>query len=192
MNIFNVIEVHGTLRVIYLHGKYGNFPVGTLETGVGTFTVRDSREDAWLETLSAGDYTGTFEITELSLYSYKAFGEVRTAIRAEVSAYELDGYADEVNTAPQLPDPIEEEGEVIPEGFSRDDAVEESNEEESSEHVELLASYVDGWNYGDDYRIDTTIGRFKIVACRKALLALGYVLDPTSQTWYLPEGGDHE
>ncbi|SUO90246.1 DUF3275 family protein [Suttonella indologenes] len=187
MENFDPVTLQGRLKVAYLNGRFGQFPVGTLETAIGTFTVRDSKEDAWLENLSAGEYTGQFEISELSLYTYRAFGEARTCIRAEISAYQLDDFDDEVEEVAHYPDPIEEEGEV-PDSFSRDSGDEEDSEDAYDEQVSLLLSFLESgsnWSVGDDYRIDTTIGRSNIVECRKALLGLGYVFDPLTQIWHL-------
>lgn len=107
---FEPVTLQGNLKVTYLHGRFGQFPVGNLETAIGTFTVRDSKDDAWLENLSAGEYSGEFEITELSLYTYRAFSETRTCIRAEISSYHLDDFDDEIEEVVHYPDPIEEEG----------------------------------------------------------------------------------
>ena len=182
----DVISVQGTLKIKYINGTYGLFPVGSLETSVGTFAVRDTKENAWLETLDAGEYPGTFDISELSLYTYRAFGEARTSIRAEIASYQLEGYDREVEEdAHYGHDPLEEEGD-IPETFSRqfadDHVAGDDTDEDGNAQVELLAGYAGGdWQYGDDYRIDTTIGRVNILECRKALLALGYVFDPPRQ-----------
>lgn len=194
-DICDLVTIRGTLRVRYVRGRYGDFPVGELETAIGTFAVRDSKDNAWLETLEAGEYLGDFEISELSLYSYKSFGELRTSIRAEIAAYHFDGYDDEVEQTPQLAqDPLEEEEGAIPDSFSRDtlSSVDDSDDEDDSgenPHVVLLASFDEDWRYGDAYRIDTTIGRANIVQCRNALTALGYRFDAPSQHWYLSDDG---
>lgn len=190
MNNFESVSLQGNLKVTYLHGRFGQFPVGVLETPIGTFAVRDSKDDAWLENLSAGEYSGEFEITELSLYTYRVFGEARTCIRAEVSSYRLNDFDDEIEEVTHYLDPIEEEGEV-PDSFSRESEDYDEDGDTQDEQISLLLSFLEAgcnWSIGDDYRIDTTIGRSNIVDCRKALINLGYVFDPLTQIWHLQGG----
>ena len=65
------VSVSGRLNVTYRNGRYGLFPVGTLHCALGTFTVRDQRDNAWLETLASGDYDGIFALSAITLYSYQ-------------------------------------------------------------------------------------------------------------------------
>ena len=181
------VTVRGSLRVTYVHGRYGAFPIGTLFTDIGHFTVRD----AWLETLEAGEYPGSFSVKDFSLYSYKAFGEVRTTIRASVEDYTLDGYEETDCPAESLPDPIEEEASPEElEDFSRQENPQRLERTMSTkkdlEASKFLISFApDGkcWALGDDYRIDNTIGRANIVQCKTALQSLGYAFDPQEQIW---------
>lgn len=191
MNALDVVSIRGTLKVKYRNSRFGPFPVAQLHTSIGTFSVRDSKDDAWLESLQEGDYAGIFEISKIFLHSYSWNGESHTCVRAQVASYQLDGFEDEIVEDNQyLPDPMEEEGDTI----NRDELTSEIAGNEADENVALLASFLDAeadWEYGDDYRIDTTIGRINILQCRKALETLGYALDTRSQTWYLPsDGGD--
>lgn len=193
------LSVKGNLRVAWIEGRRGPFPIGTLSSSVGQFTVRDS----WLESLEAGYYDGCFIIENIQLYSYPAFGEVRTSIRAFISSYQLftiDQETGELVEADQLPpDPIDEElDEQTLETFTRQDHSEaedveaeaEVDEAELEAHVELLMANVNGsswWELGDNYKIDTTIGRASIIKCKAALNALGYTFDPLTQTYSLSE-----
>ena len=193
---FDPVTLKGTLKIKYINGAYGLFPVGSLETAIGTFAVRDSRDNAWLETLVAGEYPGTFEISELSLYTYRAFGEARTSIKAEIASYQLEGYEDEVEEDVHYGhDPLEDEDD-IPESFTRPSADTKTADEpetadDGNAQVDLLTDYAGyDWQYGDDYRIDSTIGRVKILECQKALRDLGYTFDPPRQIWSLTEGGE--
>ena len=79
------IAFAGTLHVKLVQGRFGPFPVGTLYTAIGAFTVRDE----WLKSLSEGEFEGIFNVAELSLYSYRAYGEQRTTIRAIIGGYHL-------------------------------------------------------------------------------------------------------
>lgn len=196
----NTVLVYGTLRVTYLNGRFGQFPVGSLETVIGTFTVRG---DDWLEMLDAGEYEGEFCIAELSLYSYRAYGEQRTAIRAVIERYTLAGYETDIDEPVELiPDPVEEDMMPIAEDFQRTpppkavvpetEQSTQSNEidaqADNQEDIALLRSFMDSdsqWQKGDDYRVDTTIGRANILKCRQILLSMGYQFDPINQMYRL-------
>ena len=181
--------INGTLNISYRNGRYGSFPVGTLRCALGTFTVRDSKDDAWLETFEAGDYDGTFAVSELSLYYYLAYGsELRVCMRAHVAAYRLAGYSEHAATAdftPEpLPDPLEEEG-VVDADFNRDA---EPYAADLDDLGQLLRSFAgagcEDWQIGQPYRINTSIGRPNISHCRKALTALGYRYNMAEQCYY--------
>ena len=181
--------INGTLNISYRNGRYGSFPVGTLRCALGTFTVRDSKDDAWLETFDAGDYDGTFAVSEFSLYYYLAYGsELRVCMRAHVAAYQLAGYGENADTAdfaPEpLPDPLEEEG-VVDADFNRDA---EPYAADLNDLGQLLRSFAatgcEDWRIGLPYRIDTSIGRANIIRCRKALETLGYRYNMAEQSYY--------
>lgn len=80
-----LVPFTGTLHVKLVSGRFGPFPVGTLYTAVGSFTVRDE----WLKALDEGEHEGVFNVAELLLYSYRAYGEQRTCIRAVIGSYTL-------------------------------------------------------------------------------------------------------
>lgn len=185
----NTILISGTLRVTYLNGRFGQFPVGSLETSVGTFAVRG---DDWLEMLDAGEYEGEFCIAELSLYSYRAYGEQRTAIRAVVESYTLEDYDTNIDELVELiPDPVEEDNLPVAEDFQRTPVSQEIPSEsgepaDNQEDITFLLSFMDSdrtWEKGEDYRIDTTIGRANILKCRQILLSMGYKFDPMEQIY---------
>lgn len=194
----DTVRVSGTLRVTYLTGRFGKFPVGSLETAIGSFTVRG---DDWLEMLDAGEYEGEFCIAGLSLYSYRAYGEQRTAIRAEVEHYTLAGYETDIDEPIELvPDPVEEDVIPVAEDFQRNPPPKEvitetavSTEADSQEDIALLRSFINSdshWQKGDDYRVDTTIGRANILKCRQILLSMGYKFDPMQQVYRLEVSHD--
>ena len=163
-----------------LNGRFGPFPVAWLDSPLGRFRINDS----WIETLDVGEYRGTFHAWELSLYGYRAFGEQRTCILAKIAWYELDDYADSDTAEPQWEtDPLEEEAELDP-GFVREPPL--PTDDGQDEAILLLQSFDGDWQYGADYKIDTTLPRTDIIACRNALKALGYSIDVKTQC-YRPE-----
>ena len=104
---------------------------------------------------------------ELSLYGYRAYGEQRTCIAAKIAQYELDDYADSATPEPQWEtDPLEEEAAVVDPGFSRE--LPQSAGGDQDEAILLLQSFDGDWQYGADYKIDTTLPRADIIACRNA------------------------
>lgn len=187
------VSFEGNLKVTYVNGRFGSFPVGTLFTDVGNFTVRD----AWLETLTEGEYSGIFNVSKLSLYSYQAFGELRTSIKATIETYHLDDYSDDSNSfEEEMPDPIESElAKEELKNFSRDNTFRQDEENLSTNNqiddktieasVNLLLSHFSGdkWELGDDYRIDSTLSRADIIQCKQALQLLGYHFEPKLQLW---------
>ena len=174
------VAIRGLLEIKQLNGRYGPFPVAWLDSPLGRFRINDS----WIETLDAGEYRGTFHAYELSLYGYRAYGEQRTCIAAKIAQYELDDYADSATPEPQWEtDPLEEEAAVVDPGFSRE--LPQSAGGDQDEAILLLQSFDGDWQYGADYKIDTTLPRTDIIACRNALKALGYAIDVKTQRYRL-------
>jgi len=174
------VAIRGLLEIKQLNGRYGPFPVAWLDSPLGRFRINDS----WIETLDAGEYRGTFHAYELSLYGYRAYGEQRTCIAAKIAQYELDDYADSATPEPQWEtDPLEEEAAVVDPGFSRE--LSQSAGGDQDEAILLLQSFDGDWQYGADYKIDTTLPRTDIIACRNALKALGYAIDVKTQRYRL-------
>jgi len=174
------VALTGILEIKQLNGRFGPFPVAWLDSPLGRFRINDS----WIETLDPGEYRGTFHAYELSLYGYRAYGEQRTCIAAKIAQYELDDYADSGTPEPQWEtDPLEEEAAAVDPGFSRE--LPQSAGGDQDEAILLLQSFDGEWQYGDDYKIDTTLPRTDIIACRNALKALGYAIDVKTQRYRL-------
>lgn len=174
------VALTGILEIKQLNGRFGPFPVAWLDSPLGRFRINDS----WIETLDPGEYRGTFHAYELSLYGYRAYGEQRTCIAAKIAQYELDDYADSGTPEPQWEtDPLEEEAAAVDPGFSRE--LPQSAGGDQDEAILLLQSFDGDWQYGADYKIDTTLPRADIIACRNALKALNYAIDVKTQSYRL-------
>ena len=174
------VALTGILEIKQLNGRFGPFPVAWLDSPLGRFRINDS----WIETLDPGEYRGTFYAWELSLYGYRAYGEQRTCIAAKIAQYELDDYADSGTPEPQWEtDPLEEEAAAVDPGFSRE--LPQSAGGDQDEAILLLQSFDGDWQYGADYKIDTTLPRADIIACRNALKALNYAIDVKTQSYRL-------
>ena len=174
------IALTGILEIKQLNGRFGPFPVAWLDSPLGRFRINDS----WIETLDAGEYRGTFHAYELSLYGYRAYGEQRTCIAAKIAQYELDDYADSATPEPPMGHrPARRRRAVVDPGFSRE--LPQSAGGDQDEAILLLQSFDGDWQYGADYKIDTTLPRTDIIACRNALKALGYAIDVKTQRYRL-------
>ena len=56
---------------------------------------------------------------------------------------------------------------------------------DQDEAILLLQSFDGEWQYGADYKIDTTLPRTDIIACRNALKALNYIINVKTQRYRL-------
>lgn len=186
-----IITIPGTLEVRKIGSRRGPFNVGTLTCAIGTFTVRDE----WLKTFDPGEYNGQFDVSEITLYSYQFCGESRTAIRAVIDSWRLDGEADEWTDGEGdiafADDTGDKPLELVDDSPEAEEEAADIGEYED-DNVLLLRRYHasdDGeiWRFGEDYRIDSTIGRENICQCRQALVALGYQLNTRARTWFLAD-----
>jgi hypothetical protein len=107
---FEAVKLKGRLAISTIHGRNGDFNVGSLSTRIGVFYVKNPE----LEQYKAGGYDGEFTIAELRLYSYQTNGRAVTGICAVLAAMKL--FTAEALTSkeaqeatPQVEDPAEEE-----------------------------------------------------------------------------------
>ena len=173
------LGVPGRLEVKHINGRYGPFPVVWLTCPVGRFRVLDS----WIEALDAGEYNGEFQVSEMSLYTYKQYGEQRTCIAAKVVDYQLDGYDENAVPEPELEqDPLENEADTVDPGTVRNPP---QPAEGQDAQILLLRSFDNDWQFGDNYKIDKTLPSVDIIACCQALKALNYTFEVSSQSYRL-------
>jgi hypothetical protein len=173
------LGIPGQLEVKRINGRYGLFPVVWLACPLGRFRVLDS----WIEALDAGEYNGEFQVSEISLYTYKQYGEQRTCLAAKIIDYHLDGYDENAVPETELEqDPLENEAETVnPETVRNPPRFAEDQDAQ----IMLLRSFDDNWQFGDDYKIDKTLPRVDIIACRNALKALNYSFEVGTQSYRL-------
>ncbi len=202
----HITTVRATLDLIFRHGRYGAFPVGTLRTNIGTFACRDK----WLETLAEGSYHGEFAISEIALTGYMTKGHVReqrTFIKAVINAYQLDSMDDEVqaNEYDNLDDPIlDEETPVVvvaepAEPISETPPTEPVSSIQSPEPVvDTMVVFIreqlrrvgqdTAWCCGDAIAIPADLGRSEQRQIREYLLDKGYKMtNPMQRLWEVVE-----
>lgn len=107
---FEPVKVKGRLAITTIHGRNGDFNVGSLSTRIGVFSVKNPE----LEQYKPGGYDGEFTLAEVFPNSYHTNGRVVIEIRAVLSAMRL--FTAEALTSkeaqeatPEEKDPAEEE-----------------------------------------------------------------------------------
>lgn len=202
--------VQATLDVVFIKGRYGLFPVGTIKSNIGNFTCRDQ----WLETFEQGSYEGEFDIDEISLYGYMTRGSVReqrTMMRATVRAYRIEEMSEELEPfiEHEMPsDPLEEESKPVAISVEKVTEAEREDElpdwlkdeqpspklfndnDEISETVLFIRDKLRSvgsdseWNLGDDITVPPEIDRLDQRSIVKTLKASGYrLIDPNQRLW---------
>ncbi|HAV1239730.1 TPA: DUF3275 family protein [Salmonella enterica] len=107
------VIVTGSLLVKAIHGKYGEFKVGLLETNIGCFSVKDQI----LEQYRAGRYKGQFVINNIAIHAWTYGANSGTEIRARLSDIIIDtneslSPGDEQKMLPPVNDPLDEEAQA--------------------------------------------------------------------------------
>lgn len=107
---FDTVKLKGRLAITTIHGRNGDFNVGSLSTRIGVFSVKNPE----LEQYKPGGYDGEFTLAEVFPNSYHTNGRVVIEMRAVLSAMKL--FTAEALTSkeaqeatPQEMDPAEEE-----------------------------------------------------------------------------------
>jgi hypothetical protein len=107
---FDPVKIKGRLAISTIHGRNGDFNVGSLSTRIGKFSIKNPE----LEQYKPGGYDGEFTLAEVFPHSYHTNGRVVIEIRAVLSDMKL--FTAEALTSmeaqeatPQEKDPAEEE-----------------------------------------------------------------------------------
>ena len=113
-----MINIPGVLTIRIVAGRYGDFRVGRLITGIGEFAVKDQQLDQYLE----GSYEGVFGVSRIYPTNYTAGGRMVIEVRADIQTIALIN----INPLEQFDalleqDPIEQDKAAKP--VSRSDPV---------------------------------------------------------------------
>lgn len=179
MNTTTNIIVIGQLSIRIINGRNGPFRVGTLQTGIGKFAVKDPILDQYDE----GKYDGEFEITSIYQGNYIAGDRSVTEIRANLGNISINDVDDKKPESVDLePDPIDTDvSEVVEKSKptqKKDEPSAEKNDDESLfGNLMPLSSRV---------KLDATVDRKTLRQQSDRLGQLGYKFNPKGQTWHNP------
>ncbi|MDN8600286.1 DUF3275 family protein [Citrobacter sp. S2-9] len=190
------VIVDGKLVIKTINGRNGAFNVGLLETGIGSFSVKD-RE---LEQYPAGVYQGQFVIGRIFMHSWSYGANSGTEIRARLDEMNIETNdilhpGDEQKMLPPVSDPLDEENRIpeqsgpapdsvadtpVPitrKGRSRQFTVPTPAEQESDDQVLFGAL----WPLGDIVKLDAAAPRQILRQQTARLGLLGYEFSAQEQ-----------
>ncbi len=187
-----MIKLEGKLKTKVIHGRNGDFTVGTLSTNIGEFNVKDSILDQYVE----GEYDGEFMISKIFPSSYTWGGSVRVEIRAVLESISVISSQEKPMPTEQIPDPIVESIPPIvpdttkqqlksvtkPKTVKPQKAQQSSEKTESSVNMTIFGHTKVTNQPGDEVKLDPT-NRQQLREQRDALLKLGYKFDAKRQIW---------
>ncbi len=183
-----MISLSGCLIVKIINGRYGPFRVGSLQTDVGEFSVKDKILDQYDE----GSYEGLFDISKIFFSAYTPTGRLVVELRAVLENITLVNAGaiepDQFDSLEQ--DPLDEEKETddLPaetEVPSESDEPLETNNEgqnkpEKSEGENLFGLL---WPLQDSFKLDPTVDRTVFRQQLKYLKSTGYRFVAVGQYW---------
>jgi len=190
-----MIKLEGKLKTKVIHGRNGDFTVGTLITNIGEFSVKDSMLDQYAE----GEYDGEFMVSKIFPSSYTWGGAVRVEIRAILESINVVSAQEKPMPTEQIPDPIAETKTVKPLEARKNQSQTKSKsnndvQPEKAEQTVEKPPIKTGVNMtifgqtkvtnkpGDEVKLDPT-NRQQLRQQRDALLELGYKFDAKRQIW---------
>jgi hypothetical protein len=187
-----MIKLEGKLKTKLIHGRNGDFTVGTLMTNIGEFSVKDSILDQYAE----GEYNGEFMVSKIFPSSYTWGGAVRVEIRAVLESISVETSQEKPMPTEQVPDPIVETVQPIapqpaqkqPKPVSKPKDVTPQKAKQTTDNTGTgvnmtVFGHTKVTNQpGDEVKLDPT-NRQQLRQQRDALLQLGYKFDAKRQVW---------
>jgi len=170
--------LNGTLAIREINGRNGPFKVGTLQTSLGEFAVKDSLLDQY----DPGSYEGEFQIERIFQGHYIAGGRSVTEIRAQlanISINDIDAEAPKPIEAEPDPIDIEVKPEPAPSKHEEEATLDDKNPEDDKLFGLLMP-------LEDTVTLDPSVDRKVLRAQTVRLKELGYEFDAKSQTWKRP------
>lgn len=185
-----MISVSGRLAIKIINGRNGAFRVGTLQTDIGEFSVKDKILDQYDE----GCYQGLFDISKIFSSTYSTGSRLVVEVRAVLENVSLAN-VDEVEPEALKPleqDPLDEEKgseSVSTETENEADSTDSSNTEQESqndcrsEQCEDAVLFGLLWPLQESFKLDPTVDRELFRQQRDRLKSLGYKFNPIGQFW---------
>lgn len=180
MNTTTNIVVVGQLSIRIINGRNGPFRVGTLQTGIGKFAVKDPILDQYDE----GKYDGEFEITSIYQGNYIAGDRSVTEIRANLGNISINDIDDKKPESVDLePDPIDTDVADVVEEKTKTTQQEDDSSTERYDDDSLFSNLMP---LGTCVKLDATVDRKVLREQSDRLGQLGYKFNPKGQTWHNP------
>lgn len=194
-----MIKLDGKLKTKVIHGRNGDFTVGTLITNIGEFSVKDPMLDQYAE----GEYDGEFMISKIFPSSYAWSGGVRVEIRAVIESFSIICSDEKPMPTEQVPDPIAEntsaQAAQVPADVQKQSVKTKAQSKTQSNDVksqkaqevsdsETISTAIFGDiqvtnQPGDEIKLDPTIDRQLFRQQRDALREMNYQFDAKRQVW---------
>jgi len=180
-----MITISGTLLVKTVHGRRGDFAVGTLLTEIGEFKVKDTI----LDQFSEGEYRGHFAIGRIYQGSYAWKGATISELRANITDIELEEANEKPVQSTENPssaDPIEEPSPVadVPEDSSTSAVIDTQKAMPSSSGTTTETDDIESAiALSLPVKLDPTVDRALFRTQRDRLKTAGYRFDASTQTW---------
>ena len=185
-----MITVNGRLAIKIINGRNGAFRVGTLQTEIGEFSVKDKILDQYDE----GSYQGMFDVSKIFSSTYSTGSRLVVEVRAvleNISLVNVDEVEPEQLEALEQ-DPLDEEkdtGKVSTEIENMPESTESSNSEQKSQKDDEAEECDDAvlfgllWPLQETFKLDPTVDRELFRRQRDRLKSLGYRFNPIGQFW---------
>ncbi len=191
-----MISIEGRLNIKIITGIHGPFRVGSLQTEIGEFSVKDKILDQYDE----GSYQGLFTIRKIFSSTYSTGSRLVVEVRAALENISLAN-VDEIETVQHESleqDPLDEEKEADIKATKTENSIEptdsteliESADSEDEDQNDLTAEELSDkklfgllWPLQDSFKLDPTVSRVTFREQRERLKSLNYKFNPIGQYW---------
>ena len=168
--------VTGTLGIREIVGRNGPFKVGTLNTPIGKFAVKDPILDQY----EPGSYEGEFEIDAIYQGHYIAGDRSVTEIRAKLGNINIADINEKEPEPPVIePDPIDDKPEPVKQKTEKD-KTDNGSKKDKDDDASLFGLLIP---LGESVKLDPSVDRKLLRAQIDRLQELGYEFDAKCQTW---------
>jgi hypothetical protein len=169
----------GTLLVRKIFGKYGEFAIGSIQTPIGQFSVKQSELDEYEE----GTYEGRFVISKIQTVS-GGFGSNKLILESRATLDKI--HIDEIDEAPveviTEADPITEDSNI---DFEKVEASAKSNSKEDLHNL-FNEQEIATIEQGEQVTLDPTSNRGVFRQQKNYLKSNDWKFNMQEQAWHLP------
>lgn len=189
-----MISIEGRLMIKIINGRNGPFRVGSLNSDIGEFAVKDKLLDQYDE----GSYRGLFTISKIFSSTYSTGSRLVVEVRAvleNISLANVDAIEPEQHESLEQ-DPLDEEkdGNLETTEHSLEptdsDGLIEPIDSEDEDQSDLTAEELSDkklfgllWPLQDSFKLDPTVSRVTFREQRERLKSLNYKFNPIGQYW---------